>query len=345
MSEHSGSGDSDLAVALVRRDADLCVLAVSGELSSRSAGLLAAGLSKSLADTGRVLVDVSGLWVSWLPAVQVFPSVLARMGGWPGERLVVFGADPDLAGALRALRVSAMVPVAPDEATARWLLMRRPPTVARQIDLERALASARRARLVVDAACADWQLDDPIRDDAVIVASELVANAVVHAGTGCRLSIRYKAQGLTIAVRDYRPDRMPPLRVVEAESQRGHGLFTVAAISLHWGITPALDGKTVWAFLPVTGSATYTHAIRQAAHDAVRAVLAYGASSPYAATAIRRLAGHLARQHGESAVRALVAELAHDLNEATAIIALMNEPDPAQRDQHLDPRPPGPAER
>jgi hypothetical protein len=60
------------------------------------------------------------------------------------------------------------------------------------------LSSARRARLFVDAACTDWQLE-VIRDDAMVVVSELVANAVVHAGTGCRV-VRHRVYEAVSAV-------------------------------------------------------------------------------------------------------------------------------------------------
>ena len=139
--------------------------------------------------------------------------------------------------------MSLKVPLAPDEAAGRLLLDRRPPVVARTLELERATSSAGRARLHVDAACTDWQLD-VIRDDAVIVASELVANAVLHAGTACRLALRCRDRGLTVAVYDRRPDLILPLRSV-AEGRQGHGLFLVTALSLHWGIRRDRDEKCV----------------------------------------------------------------------------------------------------
>ena len=49
------------------------------------------------------------------------------------------------------------------------------------------------------------------------MASELVDNAVRHAGTGCRLTLRYNAFGLTLAVRDDRPHRMPEPPPVDPE--------------------------------------------------------------------------------------------------------------------------------
>jgi hypothetical protein len=119
--------------------------------------------------------------------------------------------------------------------------------------------------------------------------------------------------GLTIAVRDHRPERVPPLPPVDPGSQRLAGLFVVAALSREWGVTPRIDEKSVWAFLAVGDSANYSHTIRRAAHDVVRAVLGHGANSRVAASAVRRITAWLAVQHGASAVRDLAAELALEL--------------------------------
>jgi hypothetical protein len=114
-----------LAVELVGREPDVCVLAVSGQLSPGSAGLVTGAVSKALLDVGQVLVDVSGLRLTWTPAVHLFPSAMSAMGGWPWARLVLFGAGAGLAETLRAQQVSATVPLAPDQTTARQLLRRR----------------------------------------------------------------------------------------------------------------------------------------------------------------------------------------------------------------------------
>jgi hypothetical protein len=319
-SEHPG-----LVVELARRDADVSVFAVSGELSLRSAGLLAGVLSRALVDPGRVLVDVSGLRLTWPSVIQLFPSVLGGVGGWPGARLVVFGADAELTRTLTLLRVTATVPLAPEETTARLLLNQRPPVLARHLHLARAASSAGRARLFVDAACTDWQLP-VLRDDAVVVASELVANAVVHAGTGCRLVLRYGARGLTIAVSDHNPARLPAPRPLD-QSKGVHGLFVVAALSLQWGVDPGRDEKCVWAFLPATAAAAYSRTVRTAAHDAVRAVLAHGPDTPDAATAVRHLMARLGEQHGSRFVQGVADELVVELAEATLAMATEDEHD------------------
>ena len=303
------------------------MLAVSGELSPRSSGLVSGAVAKALADSGRVLVDVSGLQVTWPPTVQVFPSILAGAGGWPRARLVLFGADAGLARSLAALRVSATVPVAPDEPTARRLLDQRPRAVARRLDLEQPRSSARRARTFVRAACADWRIDE-IRDDATIVASELVTNAVLHAGTACRLTLRYNAFGLTVEVRDDRPDRVPEPPPVDSEPpERLSGLFMVDALTREWGIMPRTHDKTVWALLPVGDSPTYSRTIRKAAHDAVRAVLAHGRNTTAAATALRQITARLTEQHGAAAARDLTDELARELAAANSAVAWINNGD------------------
>ena len=294
-----------LAVKLVHRDPELCVLALSGELSRRSAEFVTRTLSKALHDVGRVLVDVSGLRVAWPPAVQVFPSAVSALGGWPAARLVLFGADGRLAETLRTLKGSATVPLAPDQTTARLLLHRRPSIVARRLDLPNELSSPRRARLFVSTACQDWRLDS-ICDDAVIVASELVENAVVHARTGCRLAIQLDDRGLTIEVCDTG-------QFTVLHPRPGHGLFMVAELSRAWAVSPTDDGKSVWALLPGAGSADCPRVIRRAAHDVVRAVLTHGPNSADAPAAVQEIIAPLAEQHGAGAVRDLAEELRHAL--------------------------------
>ena len=240
-----------LTAELVRRDADAGVLALSGELSQRSVASATDAVSKALIEVGRVLVDLSGLRMTWTPAAQVFPSALTAVGGWPGTRLVLFGADADLARSLTTLRVTDTVLLAGDETAGRQLLQRRPPAVARHLDLDQEPSASRRARLFVTSTCQDWRIG-AVRDDAVLVACELVGNATAHARTACRLDLRLDALGLTVAVRDYDyGGLLTPLACTSA-GRREYGLFLVASISRAWGVNPTENGKSVWALLPVT---------------------------------------------------------------------------------------------
>jgi hypothetical protein len=81
----------------------------------------------------------------------------------------------------------------------------------------------------------------------------------------------------------------------------------------------------VWAFLPATVAAAYSHTVRTAAHDAVRVLLAHGASSPDAATAVEHLVTRQGEHHGPLVGQDLADELVVELAEATAAVTTESE--------------------
>jgi anti-sigma regulatory factor (Ser/Thr protein kinase) len=83
-------------------------------------------------------------------------------------------------------------------------------------------------------------------DDAQLVLTELVTNALLHGG-GCTgvYAIAGKA-GVRLEVAD--GSRVPPLFAhPTAESMTGRGLRLVARLSDAWGVEPIDGGKIVWA--------------------------------------------------------------------------------------------------
>ncbi|MEV7175337.1 ATP-binding protein [Kitasatospora sp. NPDC093679] len=102
-------------------------------------------------------------------------------------------------------------------------------------------------------ALTDWHLTGrPAAGDAVLAAAELLANAAQHAGGPLALDLRLRPGGLRIAVTDANP--VPPhlIEPHRPETPHGHGLVIVDRVTEAWGATPAGDGKTVWADLPLT---------------------------------------------------------------------------------------------
>jgi hypothetical protein len=83
--------------------------------------------------------------------------------------------------------------------------------------------------------------------DAVVISSELVTNAVLHAGTAYALTISRRSDGaIRLAVRDEHP--VPPrARRAAVNGGSGRGLSLVAAISSSWGADVVDGGKIVWA--------------------------------------------------------------------------------------------------
>ncbi|HVA43515.1 MAG TPA: ATP-binding protein [Acidimicrobiales bacterium] len=93
------------------------------------------------------------------------------------------------------------------------------------------------------------QLASDVVDAVSLVASELVTNAVLHAGTTVRLSLARTEEGsVRIEVADQSPNRASP-RHYSDDSATGRGLVLVGALARRWGVDPSEGGggKTVWA--------------------------------------------------------------------------------------------------
>jgi anti-sigma regulatory factor (Ser/Thr protein kinase) len=85
-------------------------------------------------------------------------------------------------------------------------------------------------------------------DDATLVLSELVTNAMVHARAGCTIEMQYDEDLLRLDVRD--PSPAPPvIGAVRPDNVGGRGLQLVATIAEEWGWEPTDSGKRVWANL------------------------------------------------------------------------------------------------
>jgi anti-sigma regulatory factor (Ser/Thr protein kinase) len=82
-------------------------------------------------------------------------------------------------------------------------------------------------------------------DEAVLMVSELVTNAVRHAHTLLRLVVCFADQTLRVEVHDDDPT-LPAAPRPEHDATSGRGLRIIDDLADEWGITPSADGKTVW---------------------------------------------------------------------------------------------------
>ncbi|MET9087396.1 ATP-binding protein [Streptomyces sp. NPDC090075] len=105
-------------------------------------------------------------------------------------------------------------------------------------------ATARRLAQVV--VLRQWRLSPKMTEDAVLLVSELVGNAVRH--TGARvfgLRMRRRPGWIRVEVRD--PSRgLPCLMPVQELDISGRGLFLVDKLSDRWGVDLLPRGKTTW---------------------------------------------------------------------------------------------------
>lgn len=85
-------------------------------------------------------------------------------------------------------------------------------------------------------------------DDAVLVASELASNAILHANGITAITVNENGEDVRVEVHDR--TRVPPIMARQSlEAMTGRGLRLVAALSKEWGAEPTDGGKVVWADL------------------------------------------------------------------------------------------------
>ncbi|WP_156726330.1 SpoIIE family protein phosphatase [Streptomyces apocyni] len=95
-----------------------------------------------------------------------------------------------------------------------------------------------------------WGFTDVI-DDAVVLTSELVTNAVVHAGTTAEVCCLRSEDTVRIEVADRYPEREIPLQqsassMGSPDREGGRGLQLCAALATRWGVEYTPTHKEVW---------------------------------------------------------------------------------------------------
>jgi anti-sigma regulatory factor (Ser/Thr protein kinase) len=81
---------------------------------------------------------------------------------------------------------------------------------------------------------------------AVLLTSELVTNAIVHASEDPTLLLDVRENTIHIEVVDSEPTVELASRNTDVMCERGRGLAIVDALASAWGVEPRLVGKAVW---------------------------------------------------------------------------------------------------
>ncbi|WP_258053199.1 SpoIIE family protein phosphatase [Streptomyces sp. Ru73] len=129
--------------------------------------------------------------------------------------------------------------------------MRRPVITARAAaTFEPVGRSVATARAFVRDTLQGWGHGDII-DDAVVLTSELVTNAVVHAGTAADVLCLRTDTGVRIEVADRYPEREVPVQssgqaLAHPDREGGRGLLLCGALATRWGVEYTSSQKHVW---------------------------------------------------------------------------------------------------
>jgi anti-sigma regulatory factor (Ser/Thr protein kinase) len=102
------------------------------------------------------------------------------------------------------------------------------------------------ARAHVRRCCLSAGLSAEMCDVAVLLTSEAVTNAFVHARSDARLAVAADATGVLVTVQDRDPT--PPVlgRLDDYEALGGRGMAILARLASDWGSYAVDGGKIVW---------------------------------------------------------------------------------------------------
>ena len=107
------------------------------------------------------------------------------------------------------------------------------------------LASAGAARRFVGATLRQWECDF-LTDSALLLVSELVTNAVLHARSRLDVVLRLHTDRLRVEVHDESP-ATPTRKHYSIHAGTGRGLMLVEQLAHEWGVEELRgNGKRVW---------------------------------------------------------------------------------------------------
>ncbi len=121
------------------------------------------------------------------------------------------------------------------------------PAVDVELPAEARSAAAARAALrgLIDADNGRVPYDQQALDRVLLLTSELVTNAILHARTPLRLTASVDAGQVTVRV--YDTLRTPPRRrTYRSDAGTGRGMHLVEALADRWGVEETSAGKCVW---------------------------------------------------------------------------------------------------
>ncbi|SDO60607.1 ATP-binding protein [Lentzea jiangxiensis] len=90
--------------------------------------------------------------------------------------------------------------------------------------------------------------------DVQLIVTELVSNVYDHAPGPGQLRVAHHTQPCRVSVEvDDSSTALPVRGRSRLGGSRGRGIVVVESVSVHWGVRPLPEGKTVWAVVDCTG--------------------------------------------------------------------------------------------
>lgn len=225
----------------------IAVIRLSGELIAGCEAPLREAVQRALVEEPTsLIIDLAGIGGEDPWAATALVQLAAEAERWPGTSVLLCRAPSGLAESVRR-RDGARVAVYPEFAQALADAATAPLPRRVHTRLESTVHAPRAARDAVADACAEWDLPGWVVPTEII-ASELVTNAVRHAGTVLDLRITLRDHLLRVSVQDRNPAMARPV-TASSSDHHGRGLLIIGSVAASWGSEPIADGKVVWATL------------------------------------------------------------------------------------------------
>jgi anti-anti-sigma factor len=231
------------------------VVALTGGIDLFSAPQIQRVLVKDLSEEPFALIcDLAGVDTLDPVCATVFATVANHPSSrWPATSFLLCGAQPPVAEVLGLLTVPHFLQLYPGVEEAVDAAVARPPYLRDELVLAPIPTAAAAARAFVREVLHYWQLalpDSTLVNRAVLLASELVTNAVIHARTELRLRVELRGELLHLAVHDGNPWMLRLVAIPGPEAEGGRGLWLVEQLARAWGVNRHPDGgKVVWCTL------------------------------------------------------------------------------------------------
>jgi anti-anti-sigma regulatory factor/anti-sigma regulatory factor (Ser/Thr protein kinase) len=231
------------------------VVTLTGSINLFSVSQIQRALVKDLSEEPYALIcDLSGVPQLDPACATIFATVANHPSSrWPTTSFLLCGAQPPVAEILGLLTVPHFLQLYASLQDALDAAVARPPYLRDELVLAPIPTAPATARAFVRDVLRSWQLalpDTTLVARAVLLASELVANAVIHARTDLRLRLELRGDLLHLAVRDGSPRLLRLATIPDPEAEGGRGLWLVEQLARAWGVNRHPDGgKVVWCTL------------------------------------------------------------------------------------------------
>jgi hypothetical protein len=229
------------------------VVRADGDLSLRTVPDLRDGLLKASAEQPRGLVCDLRNARATRESLTILHVVADQVADWPSSPMAVVATAEPLLDQLGRLGLRRRLPVVPDLAQASAALRYSPRFLVAATCLAPTVDAPAAARAFAGWHLGRWRAGEAA-EAARWVVSELVTNAVVHAGTELTVRVSLAGRRVGVAVGDRGTGRVARPRV---PGNGGWGLTVVERLTRSWGVLPRMgEGAVVWAVLDADAPAS-----------------------------------------------------------------------------------------